>query len=124
LSAPSVQTQQLADARNAFWNVHNYQSTRDTYEMSQGLLATVDTLIGAFYGEARAISLPLSGPEVDVAATEVRNNVDSYLLDIRERIKQLESRIGDQNLSYAHDVLKQSLHNEIERLRKDARAAL
>lgn len=124
MAAPSVQTQQLIDARNAFWSVHQYHSTRDTYGMSEGLLGTVDTLIDYFYGEARAMAKPLSGPDVDVAATEVRNNVDSYLLNIRQRIKQLQARIGDQNLMDAHDVLKQTLHGEIERLRKDARASL
>ena len=124
MATPSVQTQQLADARNAFWSVHQYHSTRDTYEMSQGLLDTVDTLVGAFYGEARAIYKPLSGPEVDVAATEVRNNVDSYLLNIRQRIQQLEAHIGDTNLTEAHDVLQQTLHAEVERMRKDARSTL
>ena len=63
-----------------------------------------------------------SGPDADVAATEVRNSVDSYQLNIRQRIKQLEARLGDANLMEAHDVLKHTLHGEIVRLRMEARA--
>ena len=57
-----------------------------------------------------------------MAATEVRDNVDSYLLNIRQRIKQLEDRLGGSNLMEAHDVLKHTLHGEIERLRMESRA--
>jgi len=124
MAVPSIQVQELARARQEFHNVVNYKTTREDMPVAQALRNNVDKLLDGFYPWSKAIYKPLSGQEIDVAATEVRSNLDSYMLVIKQHIKLLERSIGKTELMNVHDVMKQTLHDEVERMRRDARSRL
>ena len=124
MSVPSVQVQELIRARQEISDVVNFKTTRDSHPIGTALMGNVDKLLSYFYPRARTIYKPLSGQEIDVAATEVRNDVDSFMLVIKQGIRRLEEAIGKTHLMEVHDVMKQALHDEVERMRKDARSTL
>jgi hypothetical protein len=124
MSAPSIPVQQLINARNAVADVHNYHSTREAMPTTQALLETVTVLVDNFYGEASAIGRALSKEEADAAAIEVENAVNAYLLHIEQLIDQAAPMLGKTGLRDAYDVLAQTLQGEVERLKREARAAV
>ena len=124
MAQPSVQVQELIRARQEFHDVVNFKTTRAALPVAQALMDNVDTVLSYFYPRAKTIYQPLSGQEIDVAATEVRNDVDSYMLVIKQGIGRLEKAIGKTHLTEVHDVMKQTLHGEVERMRRDARSSL
>lgn len=104
--------------------MHNYHSTRETLATTLALRETVTTLVNQFYGEASAIRRALTKDEANAAAVQVKNAVDAYLLQAEQLIDQLEPHLTGSGLRAHYDVLEQTLHGEIERLTKEARAAL
>lgn len=105
--------QRLIEARDAFWNVHHYQTPREALGHSQALVETVNRLIDTFILDRQAFKRANSKEEVVAIRNKMKQTLDAYLLDAREWLKRLEEHTGDSGLAFYVDALDQLVRSEI-----------
>lgn len=106
--------QRLIEARDAFWNVHHYQTPREALGHSQALVDKVNGLIDTFLLNRQMLRKANSVEVLAAMKTQMRQNLDAYLLDVRELVKRLEAHTEELGLEFYVDALDQLITSEID----------